>query len=93
MTIEAVREIAGALQMAESELPDGAGWNDFAEAVTKLKTGELDDAIKLLIEVLKTDRLYLDDAARRLGVALFTVLGPEHPVTTSNRRLFDMYLS
>jgi len=38
------------------------------------------------------DRFYAEDAARRVGLALFTVLGPEHPVSIAKRRLFDMYL-
>ncbi|MBT6597637.1 MAG: tetratricopeptide repeat protein, partial [Bacteroidetes Order II. Incertae sedis bacterium] len=49
-------------------------------------------SIEHVIEVLKVNRFLLDDGARKLGVALFTVLEDTHPVTASYRRTFDMWL-
>lgn len=73
-------------------LPEGPGKEVFMNAVDKLKTGDVRSAVTNITEVLLRDRYYGDDSARKLGVALFTLLGDEHPVTRELRRTFDMYL-
>jgi len=86
---EAVRSLTG---LTSEPHPDGDGAAIYADAVSALKAGDPDAAVQALIEVLKTDRYYGDDAARKLGVAIFTLLGPEHPVSVAHRRTFDMWL-
>lgn len=61
-------------------------------AIQAVQAGRPDEAIPLLVDVLKTNRMLDDDGARKLGVALFTVLGASHPVTLAHRRTFDMWL-
>jgi len=68
------------------------GSAQYWQAVSSLRSAETSKAIELLIEVLKNNRYLYDDAARRLGVAVFTLLGPLHPVTLAYRRTFDMWL-
>ncbi len=92
LTIDAIRTIADVLQTDDSGLPEGLGKSNFAGAVSDIRSGQFDGAAKNLIAVLQNDREYGDDSARKLGIALFTLLGPEHPVTKANRRTFDMYL-
>ena len=75
-----------------SEVTDEPGSAEYSEAVAALNSSEHSKAIELLIEVLKKNRYLNDDAARRLGVSVFTVLGPNHPVTQAYRRTFDMWL-
>ena len=87
---EAVSQVATSLSL--TELPDGAGKELFTTALSKLSGGEFDEAIASLIQVLTVDRYYDDDHPRKLGVAVFTLLGPEHPVTRKHRRMFDMVL-
>ena len=87
---EAVRSLTDLLNNPpESEGPGASG---FRSALDALKGGEPAEAISHLIEVLKTDRFYGDDAVRKLGVAIFTLLGPSHPVSLDFRRTFDMWL-
>ncbi len=86
---EAVRTL---LALTHEPFPEGAGADTYARAVHALSAGNPDAAIQDLIEVLKTDRYYGDDAARKLGVAIFTLLGPAHTVSTRHRRTFDMWL-
>ena len=86
---EAVRTL---IELTSAVPADGDGFDAFSKALEALKSGNPDAAIVSLIEVLKVDRYYGDDAARKLGVAIFTLLGPGHPVSTSHRRTFDMWL-
>ena len=88
---ESVRQIAGALGQSWSATDEG-GSSNFAEAVNALRAGNPEECIQQLIEVLKVNRYYADDAARKLGVALFTLLGPAHEVSRAHRRTFDMWL-
>ena len=86
---EAVRSLTQHVKMTP---PDGTGKELYVLATKQLTAGDAESAVKTLIEVLKTDRYYGDDAARKLGVAIFTLLGPFHPVSQSHRRTFDMWL-
>lgn len=73
-------------------LSDQPGSDSYVSAVHAVQAGRPNEAVALLIEVLKTNRMLDDDGARKLGVALFTVLGASHPVTLAHRRTFDMWL-
>ncbi len=90
--VDAVREVAAVLALDASSLPVGRGQEAFANVVSLLRSGRFDEAASGIITVLQTDRLYGDDAARKLGIALFTLLGPDDAVTRKHRRMFDMYL-
>lgn len=90
--VEAIAELAGLLSLEKEELPEGAGRDAFVGVLSQLRSGRFDDAAGGLVSLLQHDRLYGDDAVRRLGVALFTLLGPNDEVTRKHRRLFDMYL-
>ena len=86
---EAVRTLTQHLKMIP---PDGPGKALYVQAAEQLGQGDAERAVVTLIEVLKSDRYYVDDAARKLGVAIFTLLGPFHPVSQTHRRTFDMWL-
>lgn len=93
-----VVQIAGAVKtlselLQKNDLDNSQeGSQEYAAAVKALQEDRLNDAFPLLIEVLKKNRYLHDDAARKLGVSVFTVLGPGHPVTRAYRRTFDMWL-
>lgn len=74
------------------ELPDEAGKTAFLHALQALAQRDFDATFTSLIEVLQKNRYYNDDAARKAGIAIFTLLGPEHPATRKHRRTFDMWL-
>ena len=89
---EAVKQVAYYTERDPDGLPDGEGQAYFAAALVMLKGQDFDAALPQLILALQNDRYYLDDAARKLGVALFALLGPDHPATQQHRRTFDMWL-
>jgi putative thioredoxin len=93
-TKEAV-QTATRLQMlseegAEALPPDPPG--DYLRAVDALMRSEFDAALERFIEVIRTDRDYDDDGARRACLALFVVLGPEHAAVKKHRPVFDRAL-
>ncbi len=73
-------------------LPDGPGREATARALGALTEGHFDTAAQAILDALQADRYYADDAPRRLGVALFTLLGPGHETTQRYRRRFSMLL-
>ncbi|HAY37387.1 MAG TPA: thioredoxin [Bacteroidetes bacterium] len=88
----AIKTLSTFLPLDLDDLPEEKGADAFKSAVLALEEGQYGTSIEHVIEVLKVNRFLLDDGARKLGVALFTVLGDTHPVTASYRRTFDMWL-
>jgi putative thioredoxin len=91
---ESVQTLARLIDLAEAPdaLPEGDGRDDYVAGVEALAEGNYDTAVERFVDVVRTNRDYDDDGARRACVALFTLLGPQHPVTKEHRRSFDMAL-
>ena len=91
---DAVETVARLLELGESpsDLPEGGARNDYRAALDALTNQDFDSAIDHFIDVVRVNRDYDDDGARKACVALFTLLGEDHPVTQDHRRTFDMAL-
>lgn len=92
--IESIHTLIRLLRLKDQPeaLPEGLGRDLYLEGIKALARKNFDTAIERLIDVLRKDRYYDDDGARKAGVALFTLLGTRHPVTQRWRRTFDMWL-
>jgi putative thioredoxin len=71
-------------------LPEAPAREPYARAIDALKMSDLDTALESLIEVVRRDRKYDDDGARRAVLAVFALLGEKHATTRKHRRSFDM---
>ena len=80
------------LQAHPGELPEGTGQDAYHEGLDALARRDFDVALQHFIQVIQQERYYDDDGARKACVALFTLLGPQHPATRRHRRTFDMVL-
>jgi len=64
----------------------------YLEALHALGRREYDTALEKFIDVIRTDRDYDDDGARKAVVAVFKVLGEGNPTTQKYRRSFSSAL-
>lgn len=51
-----------------------------------------EEALKLFLEIVKKDRNFKDDGARRSMVAIFALIGEDHPLTKEYRKKLAMWL-
>lgn len=93
-TEEAVKTVARLLEQAGelANLPEGEGQYAYRAGIEALAAGDFEKSIESFIRVIETDRYYDDDSARKAAVALFTLLGNDHPDVKTHRRRFDMAL-
>jgi len=91
---ESVRTITHLLERGDdpSSLPENGVKDTYVAAIEALDERDLETALQNFIEVVRTNRDYDDDGARKACVALFTLLGEQHPLTQEHRRTFDMAL-
>ncbi len=89
---EAIQTLHQNSRLRPDTLPNGKGRTAYNKAILALTKQDHEAVIRNLLEVLRLDRYYNEDGARKLGVALFTLLGPQAPLTRSQRRVFDMWL-
>ncbi len=104
---EDVKELLTRIELMErtSELPDKQILmqqiqNDGMNLQARLDLANLyiseqayDDAIELLFDVLKKDRHYGDDAARKTMLSVFTLLGPQDPRVRDSRKTLASLLN
>ncbi len=85
---------AGGVPGASARVEANPGDPDarFALAGAYLAAGRTRDAMEQLLEIVKRDRTYRDDGARRTLLALFDQLGPDHPDVQEMRNRLAMVL-
>ena len=93
-TRDGVQTITRLLSLADapSDLPEDSVKDTYLDAIQALSDQDFDTALSHFIDVVRTNRDYDDDGARKACVALFTLLGDDHPATQAHRRTFDMAL-
>lgn len=64
----------------------------FTEAVKLTLKTEYEAALKLLLDIVASDRQYKDDGARKAMIAIFNLLGVDHPLTKQYQRQLMMTL-
>ena len=91
---EVIKTIAHLLerQQAPEILPEGPARATYQAALNAIAQQDFDTALTHFIDVIRTDRYYDDDGARKACIALFALLGERHPLTQKHRRPFDMAL-
>ena len=79
-------------RIARNALPEGPARESYTEAARDLLKGDFDSALAKLIEVVREDRYYDDDGARKICIGIFKYLGEEHPTTLKYRKEFNRAL-
>jgi len=75
-----------------SKLEESSTKNLYLQAVKYLKEKKFDQSLEKFIEIIKTDRFYSDDIARKACIAIFKFIGEENEVTIKYRRDFGRAL-
>jgi len=93
-TREAVQTITRLVALADDaeDLTDDPARDPCLQGASALAAKDFDTAAQRFIEAVQANRHFDDDGPRRACVALFTLLGPDHEVTKTHRRTFDMAL-
>jgi putative thioredoxin len=93
--VDALRTIVGALQKAGTPgvFSEDPVKSMYLAAIGDLALEKFDGALQKFIQVIRSNRYYDDDGARKIAVAIFKFLGEEHPVTRSHRRAFSSALN
>ncbi|NWF89714.1 MAG: thioredoxin [Ignavibacteriaceae bacterium] len=76
----------------KKELEETPTKSVFMEAVEYLKNKQFELSLEKFIHVIRTDRFYNDDGARKVCIAIFKYLGEENPITLAYRRDFGRAL-
>ncbi len=90
---QALRTLHRLLRLApEPALTASSAWQDYAHGNAALRAGNYAAALEAWIEVMRQDRKLDDDGARKACIALFMLLGNEHPLAQEYRRKFSSAL-
>jgi len=91
---DAIRTFAGLTKKLEhpEQLPDQPVKAVYLEALHALGRGDYETSLRRFIEVIRQDRYFDDDGARRACIAIFKVLGEESEITRNLRRSFSSAL-
>ncbi len=92
---EAVRTYCDLVEKYEQadSLPESKVKTLYIEALREFKSENFEKALEKFIEVIRTDRSYDEDGARKACIAIFRMLGDEHEITRTWRRRFSSALN
>ncbi len=89
---EALRTLATLLAEKPAQRPKGATATAFEEALQAFTQRDHATALEAGIRAVALDKTWHEEAPRRFVVALFQLLGPQHPLVIEHRRAFSMAL-
>jgi putative thioredoxin len=85
-----VQAVAGAPPMAQLEAALAAGALDsrgrYQLGALRVLTGDYEGALQVLLDLMKRDRQFDEGAPKKALLAVFELLGGEHPLTAQYRR-------
>lgn len=96
-TVELAEAIATMSQLFEklenqNELPEASIKDLYVGAIKDLKDKNFESALEKFIEVIRENKSYDDEGARKACIAIFKYLGEEHETTLKYRREFGRAL-
>lgn len=89
---DAIKHLADLLNRQPNSSSDGEVKGKYLSAIEDIKKQKFDSALTKLIEIIRTDRGYDDDGARKTCISIFKFLGEENEITLKHRRDFGSAL-
>lgn len=90
-TVRTLNELLSKLDVP-NQLADKPIRAKYVSAIQSLAKADFDEALGQFIIILREDRKYDDDGARKACIAIFKYLGEEHEITLRHRRDFGSAL-
>ncbi len=92
--VESLKTFANLFQMQNNpnHLSDNPAKNLYAEAIADLQKQDFSSALNKFIEVIRIDRYFDEDGARKACIAIFKYLGEDNEITINHRRDFGRAL-
>lgn len=92
--VEAIRTVARLSEIVNQggPLPESDVRDQYLAAAQSLSAGKYEDALEGFIGIIREQRYYDDDGGRKACIAIFKMLGDEHPLTLRYRREFSSAL-
>ena len=92
--VESILTIANLFKKIDEKnsLPDAPVKDNYLSAIENLKTKNFDMALENFIDIVREDRSYDDDGARKACIAIFKYLGEENEITLRHRKDFGRAL-
>lgn len=76
----------------KGELPENSVKELYLNAIKDLQEQKFESALEKFIEVIRENKSYDDEGARKACIAIFKYLGEQHPITIKYRREFSSAL-
>ena len=89
---ESINAIAELLNRDRNSFADSEVKDKFLSAIEDIRRKDFDLALEKFIEIIRTDRSYDDDGARKACIAIFKFLSEENEITLKHRRDFGSAL-
>jgi len=89
---EAISTINELLTRDVNSFPEATIREKYLSAIEILKKQDFDSALSKFIEIIREDRSYDDDGARKACIAIFKFLGEENEISLKHRRDFGSAL-
>jgi putative thioredoxin len=90
--VEAIGTLAELLNRDSKSFPHSDLKEKYISAIDIIRKKDFDSALAKFIDVIRNDRNYDDDGARKACIAIFKFLGEDHDVTLKHRRDFGSSL-
>ncbi len=89
---EAIGTLGEILNRDQKSFPDSEVKGKYIFAIDCIRKKDFDSALEKFIDVIRNDRDYDDDGARKACIAIFKFLGEENEITLKHRRDFGSAL-
>jgi len=89
---ETINTLAELLNRSENSSPESVVKEKYLSAIAAIRKQDFNSALSEFIEIIRADRNYDDDGARKACIALFKFLGENHEITLNHRQDFGRAL-
>jgi putative thioredoxin len=89
---ESIQILAQLIDRKNDSFPESSAKEFYLSAIDEIREKNFSSALEKFIEVIRIERNYDDDGARKACIAIFKYLGEEHEITLRYRRDFGSAL-